>query len=109
MELPHVNLRPEEESSWDRVRRSYIISKTSLPAQPHQDRMTLPILLIVMATATHIAQTTQTTGDAQAVRKVVLISGSTDGLGREVARRLAASGAHVIVHGRNRERGAALV
>jgi NAD(P)-dependent dehydrogenase (short-subunit alcohol dehydrogenase family) len=71
--------------------------------------MTLPILLIVMATATHIAQTTQTTGDAQAVRKVVLISGSTDGLGREVARRLAASGAHVIVHGRNRERGAALV
>jgi NAD(P)-dependent dehydrogenase (short-subunit alcohol dehydrogenase family) len=41
--------------------------------------------------------------------RVVLVTGSTDGLGREVARRLAASGAHVIVHGRNRERGTALV
>lgn len=42
-------------------------------------------------------------------RQVILITGSTDGLGREVARSLAASGAHVIVHGRNRERGEALV
>lgn len=42
-------------------------------------------------------------------RPVILITGSTDGLGREVARRLAATGAHVIVHGRNRERGTALV
>jgi hypothetical protein len=40
---------------------------------------------------------------------VVLVTGSTDGLGREVARRLAADGHHVIVHGRNHERGAALV
>jgi NAD(P)-dependent dehydrogenase (short-subunit alcohol dehydrogenase family) len=40
---------------------------------------------------------------------VILVTGSTDGLGREVARRLADGGAHVIVHGRNRERGAALV
>jgi NAD(P)-dependent dehydrogenase (short-subunit alcohol dehydrogenase family) len=42
-------------------------------------------------------------------RPVVLVTGSTDGLGREVARRLAADGAHVIVHGRNRDRGEALV
>ena len=41
--------------------------------------------------------------------KTVLITGSTDGLGREVARRAAALGAHVVVHGRNRERGAAVV
>jgi len=41
--------------------------------------------------------------------KVVLITGSTDGLGREVALRLGATGAHVIVHGRNRERGLAVV
>lgn len=40
---------------------------------------------------------------------VVLITGSTDGLGRDVARRVAALGAHVIVHGRNQERGTALV
>jgi NAD(P)-dependent dehydrogenase (short-subunit alcohol dehydrogenase family) len=41
--------------------------------------------------------------------QVILITGSTDGLGREVARRLAADGHHIIVHGRNRERGDALV
>lgn len=34
-----------------------------------------------------------------------LVTGSTDGLGREVARQLGALGAFVIVHGRNRERG----
>ncbi len=41
--------------------------------------------------------------------KTVLVTGSTDGLGRELARSLAAQGAHVIVHGRNAERGQALV
>jgi NAD(P)-dependent dehydrogenase (short-subunit alcohol dehydrogenase family) len=41
--------------------------------------------------------------------KTVLVTGSTDGLGRELARALAADGAHVIVHGRNAERGQALV
>lgn len=41
--------------------------------------------------------------------KTVLITGSTDGLGRELARALAADGAHVIVHGRNAERGQAVV
>lgn len=41
--------------------------------------------------------------------KTILITGSTDGLGRLVAKRLAADGAHVLVHGRNRERGEQLV
>ncbi len=41
--------------------------------------------------------------------KTALVTGSTDGLGREIARALAAQGAHVIVHGRNAERGQALV
>jgi len=41
--------------------------------------------------------------------KTVLITGSTDGLGREVATRVAALGAHVIIHGRNQERGKAVV
>jgi NAD(P)-dependent dehydrogenase (short-subunit alcohol dehydrogenase family) len=44
-----------------------------------------------------------------AAQAVILITGSTDGLGREVARRMSATGAHVIVHGRNRQRGEALV
>ena len=42
-------------------------------------------------------------------RQIVLVTGSTDGLGREVALRIAATGAHVIVHGRNLERGAEVV
>ena len=44
-----------------------------------------------------------------AAQRVVLITGSTSGLGREVARSLAADGDHVIIHGRSEERGQALV
>ncbi len=41
--------------------------------------------------------------------QVVLITGSTDGLGRMLAGQFAAMGAHVIIHGRNRERGEEVV
>jgi len=41
--------------------------------------------------------------------KTVLITGSTDGVGRYVAERLAERGARVIVHGRDRARGGAVV
>ncbi len=41
--------------------------------------------------------------------RVVLITGSTDGLGRQVALSLARPGTHVIVHGRNRLRGEEVV
>lgn len=41
--------------------------------------------------------------------KTALVTGSTDGLGRELALALAADGAHVIVHGRNTGRGQAVV
>jgi NAD(P)-dependent dehydrogenase (short-subunit alcohol dehydrogenase family) len=51
----------------------------------------------------------QATRSVPADRQIVLITGSTDGLGREVARSMADAGAHVIVHGRNHERGQALV
>jgi NAD(P)-dependent dehydrogenase (short-subunit alcohol dehydrogenase family) len=37
--------------------------------------------------------------------KTILITGSTDGLGKEVARRLAAQGHKVLIHGRNPEKG----
>lgn len=40
---------------------------------------------------------------------VALVTGSTSGLGRELALRLGARGHHVIVHGRNEERGAEVV
>ncbi|HEY5081824.1 MAG TPA: SDR family NAD(P)-dependent oxidoreductase [Bauldia sp.] len=41
--------------------------------------------------------------------RTILITGSTDGVGRLVAERLAADGAHVLVHGRDRKRGNSLV
>lgn len=41
--------------------------------------------------------------------KVVLITGSTDGLGRDVARRIAAAGAQVLITGRSAPRGDSLV
>lgn len=42
-------------------------------------------------------------------QQVVLVTGATSGLGREVAVRLAAGGAHVIVHGRDTARGRELI
>jgi NAD(P)-dependent dehydrogenase (short-subunit alcohol dehydrogenase family) len=42
-------------------------------------------------------------------KKTVLITGSTDGVGRCVAERLAGTGRRVIVHGRDRARGEAVV
>ncbi len=41
--------------------------------------------------------------------KTALVTGSTDGLGKEVARQLGALGALVVVHGRNQERGEVVV
>ncbi len=42
-------------------------------------------------------------------QEVALVTGSTSGLGHELALRLGSMGMHVIVHGRNRERGIAVV
>jgi NAD(P)-dependent dehydrogenase (short-subunit alcohol dehydrogenase family) len=42
-------------------------------------------------------------------QRVALVTGSTSGLGRDVALRLAADGAHVILHGRSVERGEAVL
>jgi NAD(P)-dependent dehydrogenase (short-subunit alcohol dehydrogenase family) len=45
----------------------------------------------------------------QMAGKTVLITGSTDGVGRYVARRLAAEGARVLIHGRDAARANALI
>ena len=42
-------------------------------------------------------------------QEVALVTGSTSGLGHELALRLGSMGMHVIVHGRNRERGMEVV
>ena len=41
--------------------------------------------------------------------KTVLVTGSTDGVGRLVARRLADQGSRVLIHGRDRTRGEQLL
>ncbi|HEX6962186.1 MAG TPA: SDR family oxidoreductase [Lacipirellula sp.] len=41
--------------------------------------------------------------------KVIIVTGSTTGIGESIARRAHAEGAQVIVHGRDRQRGEALV
>lgn len=41
--------------------------------------------------------------------KVILVTGSTTGIGEAIARRAVAEGARVLVHGRDRERGEAVV
>src|SRR5215211_4881201 len=41
---------------------------------------------------------------SEAAGKTVLVTGATDGLGRHVARELAARGATVLLHGRNQQR-----
>jgi NAD(P)-dependent dehydrogenase (short-subunit alcohol dehydrogenase family) len=72
------------------------------------------MLVLAALSLVHTAASAQPAAAAKpatptASQRVALVTGSTDGLGREVARRLAAQGAHVIVHGRNVERGQALV
>ncbi|MBM4184736.1 MAG: SDR family NAD(P)-dependent oxidoreductase [Gemmatimonadetes bacterium] len=70
-------------------------------------------LLATLVLASVAALVSGETATAQAVdtgiRPVALVTGSTDGLGRDVALRLGAAGYHVIVHGRNEERGRAVV
>jgi len=70
-------------------------------------RNALICFLAAAAMAFPVAVTAQDT--LSYAGKTVLVTGSTDGLGRELALALAADGAHVIVHGRNAERGQAVV
>ncbi|WP_310755498.1 SDR family NAD(P)-dependent oxidoreductase [Candidatus Palauibacter soopunensis] len=75
------------------------------------NRATVMVAAVLMSaapmfTADVLAQETPAPAPGQTV---VLVTGSTSGLGRELALRLGARGDHVIVHGRNEERGAEVV
>ena len=69
-------------------------------------QLTGAALLLAVVAGSAAAQAGSNDGQE---RRVILVTGSTGGLGREVALRLAAGGAHVIVHGRNEERGREVV
>ncbi|MEP6835548.1 MAG: SDR family NAD(P)-dependent oxidoreductase [Gemmatimonas sp.] len=84
----------------------HIPSGTSSPIRRRTFFLSLVVFFALQFVATNAHA--QSTGPANTA-KVILITGSTDGLGREVALRLGETGAHIIVHGRNRERGMAVV
>jgi NAD(P)-dependent dehydrogenase (short-subunit alcohol dehydrogenase family) len=67
------------------------------------------ILLLVSMTPSSAPLSAQDGIAPSPGQEVVLVTGSTSGLGREVALRMGGRGAHVIVHGRNRERGMEVV
>ena len=53
--------------------------------------------------------TTEAPRSGSADQEVILVTGSTDGMGRALALELGSIGAHVIIHGRNEERGEEVV
>ncbi len=59
--------------------------------------------------STEASQTGNSSMEVDMTDKIVLVTGSTDGLGRAVANALGSLGATVLIHGRNAERGAATV
>jgi NAD(P)-dependent dehydrogenase (short-subunit alcohol dehydrogenase family) len=79
------------------------------PVRSISRKAALLILLAVPLGVVQVADLGAQASRARQSQRIVLVTGSTDGLGREVAKRLASDGAHVIIHGRNRERGQAVV
>ena len=68
------------------------------------------LLVTFQVTGISISPSTLNAQDTDpGIRPVALVTGSTDGLGRELAIRLGGAGYHVIVHGRNEERGREVV
>ena len=73
-----------------------------------------PVVAMLVTAFVSASAVTAPAADAQVStplpgQQVALVTGSTSGLGRELALRLGSMGTHVIVHGRNRERGIEVV
>lgn len=82
------------------------------PATRKTRMRALILLALSVVVAGFVASPVQAEADGERISyagKTVLVTGSTDGLGRALALALAADGAHVIVHGRNAERGQQVV
>jgi NAD(P)-dependent dehydrogenase (short-subunit alcohol dehydrogenase family) len=81
----------------------------TLPIPTRPGGFVLGLVLVSMLLPARGVQGQDGASGAESQDRVVLVTGSTSGLGREVALRLASSGAHVLVHGRVRERGREVV
>ncbi len=79
---------------------------TRTPGASAPGAVLLASALLLASVAPATGQSFQAPAEGQ---QVVLVTGSTSGLGREVALRMGELGAHVIVHGRNEARGRAVV
>ena len=98
-------MRTELEASGRRTRAPEPVKASSPLTGP---RLVL-ILLAVAGVCLPVPAFAQAPAVPDPDRQVALVTGSTSGLGRELALRLGARGHHVIVHGRNEERGAEVV
>jgi NAD(P)-dependent dehydrogenase (short-subunit alcohol dehydrogenase family) len=67
--------------------------------------LTIPVVVLTIFPAAIVAQEPV----PEPGQRVVLVTGSTGGLGREVAREMARQGSHVILHGRSIERAKQLI
>jgi len=72
-------------------------------------KLALALAMVASASLVVTPRHAQAQATPSSGQQVVLVTGSTSGLGREVALRLGAMGFHVIVHGRNAERGGQVV
>jgi len=68
-----------------------------------------PVALIVIVTLTFSMQANAQDSSPAPGQRVILVTGSTGGLGRETALALARDGDHVIIHGRNEQRAEAVL
>jgi len=71
--------------------------------------MVASLVLVISPISMNQATAQENTSTQSMAGKTILITGSTDGLGREVAMRLGKLGAHILVHGRNTTRGEEVV
>ncbi len=77
---------------------------------PSPRALRLTVLLAgLLCASTVSAPTVDAQSSPRPGQQVALVTGSTGGMGREIALRLGSMGAFVIVHGRNRERGMEVV
>lgn len=79
------------------------------PNRPWLAARAAPLLVALAASAAVTPTAVHAQSAPRPGQQVALVTGSTSGLGRELATRLSAMGMHVIVHGRDQERGMEVV